>query len=216
MLLPSDARCSRWTRTAPTLSPVVAMRRGVRAWLVAVAALVVVVALVAVLGGWAPSTAEAARAQQPGVAMSVPGWRITVHRAEVVNHDGPDDLYPDERSEVRLLLDLTSTGEESESFFPMGLVQVQLPDGTPLPDGYAEQTAPWSGSWDPDVTFASAVDTELPGLALDAPAPSSVVVVVHDRVPRRGFLRTPGELATGPARWRLELPTPDLRRPVEG
>ncbi|SDE06109.1 hypothetical protein SAMN04489747_2402 [Auraticoccus monumenti] len=181
----------------------------------AVGALAVVVALVAVLGGWAPSTAQAARDQQPGVAMKVPGWTITVHRAEVVNHDGADDDYPDEKSEVRLFLDLTSTDEESESFFPGGLVQVQLPDGTPLPDGYAEQTAPWSGSWDPDVTFPSAIDTELPGLALDAPAPSSVVVVVHDRVPARGFLRTPGELSNGPARWRLELPTPDLRRPVE-
>lgn len=204
----------RCGRAVSAYADPVSGRRGVKAWLISLAAVGLVIGVIAAFGGWAPTTAQAARAQRPGVAMQIPGWIITVHSAEIVNYSGPDDEYPEEESEVVVHLDLTSTDDESASSLPGGVVQILLPDGTALENGLAQQTEPWSGNWDPGVAFPSQLDSEIVGLTLDDAAPTHVIVLVHDLVPSRGFLRAPGQMDIGPARWRIELDTPDRRRPV--
>ncbi len=201
---------------APAGSYAVAVLRsrpGLTGWLVTALVVATVVALVAALGGWRTADARAARLRQPGEVLAVRGWQVVVHEAQVVNFP-VEGSYASTESQLRVLLDVTATGQESEDFFRTRLLQVQLPDGTLLPDGYVDQAPPWGGAWDPDITFPSVLEVDLPDLALDDPAPEQVRLLLHDQRPSRSFLSDDGELAVGGARWRLELSTVDRRIPV--
>lgn len=188
--------------------------QGLRAWGTVLLALALVVGLVAVAGGWREASSQATAVRAVGEPVRVAQWRLVVTGAALVNYEHGSD-YPGPDNELRLLLELTNTTGETLENVPTGLVEVLAADGTLLEArSYLRRTPPWGVGWDPGVPAESMVDVALPQVVGDAPGPGTVHVVVHDQVPARGFLTSPGELAVGAARWRYEVPVADQRLPV--
>lgn len=176
-----------WSRRLP---PVV--------WVLAVA--VVVVGLVAALGGFTPAQ-DVGRPTSAGEPVQTTRWRIQVDRAALVDLGTSD---PDPR--VRVWLRTEFVGDETLCCLLDGMLEVR----------YADQvlTRIWSSpddprsllGFDPSVEVSRVLDFPLDATRLPTAPPATADVVIRDERPSRSLILTDWELGAVVAGVVLECP----------
>lgn len=159
-------------------------------WVAPVVAVAVLALVVALAGGFRDAPADAGPAAEVGEEIALARWRITVTDVELTDTTiagSPTDTT------LRLHLQVTLTGEESEYSLPTGLVTVIGPDGTALPDGF--QVDPqWRSGLDPGIPRDYVLDLSYPARDDDGEqppltaVPEQVAVVIRDERYAEGAL----------------------------
>lgn len=159
-------------------------------WLLPIAAVGILVAVVALAGGFRTAEGVAGAPAQPGEQIDLARWEITVNEVELTNVSTigvPTD------TNLRVHLTVTLTGEESQHSLPIGLLTVEVPDGSPTDIGYGAG-GEWMTAIDPDITRSYVVDFTWPLPEDDGEqppvveVPQAVTVVVHDEIYAEGAL----------------------------
>lgn len=182
-----------------------AIDRGlVRATAVAVGGLVVVIGLVAALGGFRPALASG-RSVAPRQAIDLQRWTISVEGAAYVDASLAGlDIDP----AVRVWLRITNTTDETIVGLPVRLISVQV-DGVELAEGRAPWGQPRSETFDPAVELQYAYDFPRPGPA----GPAEIDVLVRDESLRSNFvIGDDWRPSTPAATVRMACPDHRLRR----
>jgi hypothetical protein len=180
-----------------------AIDRGlVRVAAVAIAGLVLVIGLVAALGGFRPALAGG-RTVAAGETVRLQRWTLAIERAAFVD-TSPSGLEVDPT--VRVWLRITNTTDRTLSGLPERLVAVSA-DGVEYAAGREAWGQPRSAVFDPEVTAALAYDFAAPGGSI----PATVAVVLRDETERKNFVISDNWRATTPAAT-VRLPCPDERQ----
>lgn len=171
-----------------------------------VVAIVVVLALVQLGGGFATVSGAQGRAAGAEQELRFTRWVLVVHDAELV--DG-SEYEPEDPPKVRVRLRATYTGQKSTYGLGANLVTVQGPAGsTPLDDSpYPEGDR--SGNADPGVAQELVLSFRWP----DAPiaSPGTIRVLLRDEEEKDNYLFAPELGARADPSVHVDLPCPDRR-----
>ncbi len=140
----------------------------------------VVLGLVAALGGFARAAPLQGPRVDPGQAIELMRFRVAVDRVELVDVDA---YGGDADPTLLVTLQATNTSDRSVSGLPSGMVAV-VADGVTLPDGYLDGVGARGTALDPghqQVTRFTVGWTA-------TQAPSEVDVVVYDEKPPENYL----------------------------
>lgn len=177
-----------------------------RAWWVPAVAVVVVLVLVQLTGGFATVRGAKGRAAAPEQELRFARWVLVVHDAELV---AGSEYDPEDPPKVRVRLRATFTGEKSTYGLGAHLVTVQGPEGTaPLDDSpYSEGDR--SSNADPDVAQELTLSFRWP----DAPtaSPSTIRVLLRDEEEKDNYLYSNVIAARAAPSVHVDLPLPDRR-----
>jgi hypothetical protein len=180
-----------------------AIDRGlVRVAAVAVAGLLLVVGLIAALGGFRPALAGG-RTAAAGETVRLQRWTLVVERAAYVD-TSPSGLETDPA--VRVWLRVTNTTDRTLAGLPERLVSVTA-DGVEYAAGQEAWGQPRSATFDPEVSVLLAYDFAGPG----GSGPAVVAVVLRDETERKNFIIADNWRATTPAAT-VRLACPDERQ----
>lgn len=182
-----------------------AIDRGlVRVVAVVIGGLVLVVGLIAALGGFRTAVAGG-RDVAATETVRLQRWTLMVERAAYVD-TSPSGL--DIEPAVRVWLQITNTTDRTQVGLPDRLVVVAV-DGVEYAAGREAWGQPRSGTFDPDVVARLAYDFDAP----DGTAPAVVDVVLRDETERKNFIVSDNWRATTPtATVRLDCPDERLRK----
>lgn len=175
-------------------------------WWVPVGAVVVVLALVLLAGGFDRVRGTQGLTARAGDELTLERWVLVVHDAELVA--GPD-YDPEAPPEVLVRLRATFTGETSTYGFGTNLLTLVGPPGTAPLDASPSTDGDRSGGFDPDV----AQDITLRFRWPDAPSasPQTVRLLVRDEEIKENYLFAPEWGARAEPSLHLDLPCPDRR-----
>jgi hypothetical protein len=185
----------------------VEVRGTVRLWLVPVAAVVVVLALVSALGGFRASQAAAGRLAHADEVLDLARWQLVVHSVELVRVDEYDPKTP---PALRVSLRATNTTRQSIYGFGTDFITLATPNGPLDLAEYPAQHGSRNGDFDPDVPQEVTLDFSWP--TVPGVAPPVVRVLVRDERQPTNYLFPTGEWTVKalPAA-HLDLPCPDRR-----
>ena len=173
---------------------------------------VLVLALVAVTGGFGRAEAVGPRRFTVGEPVELRRWTVAVRDVELVDTTSYGSPSP---ATLRVGLDVTWTGDATTGVLPEGLVRLVVPGG-PAPD--AEVTAvpagAYTGGFDPDVARPVLLEAVWPAGAgpgdARRPAPPAVQVVLSDEHPAQNFLFDDQYVTTTPL-GHVDVPVHDGR-----
>jgi hypothetical protein len=183
------------------------VRGTVRLWLVPVAVVVVVLALVTALGGFRASQGAAGRGVRSDEVLDLARWQLVVHGVELVRGDEYDPKTP---PALRVSLRATNTTRQSIYGFETDFVTLATPTGPVDVEEYPAQHGSRNGNFDPDVPQEVTLDFSWP--RIPAVPPPVVRVLVRDERQPTNYLFPSGDWAVEaiPAA-HLDLPCPDRR-----
>ncbi len=182
---PARARRATGRRWAPWL-PVVGV--------------VLVLALVALTGGFREAEAVGPRRFAVGEVVELRRWVVAVRDVQLVDTTSYGSPAP---ATLRVDLDVTWTGDATTEVLPKGLVTLVVPGGpAPSEDVSTASSGVYTGGFDPDVTRPVRLEAVWPaGAGPDdprRPAPATVQVVLSDERPAQNFLYADQWVTTSP------------------
>lgn len=131
--------------------PAPRLRERARPWVVAAAVVAVVLAMIAVAGGFRSADADLGRPLPAGQEVALGGWRVVVVSAEYTDQSlSGYETDP----EVRVQLRLTWTGEATRLEPIFGVIQL-VTDGDVRSEASLRQPPSRSSGYDPDVPQTS-------------------------------------------------------------
>lgn len=181
-------------------------------WWVPAVAVVVVLALVQLTGGFATVSGARGRAAEVDTEITLARWTLVVHAAELLpgneyEPEDPEDVLPDK---VLVRVRATFTGERSTYGLGTDLVTVQGPLGTAPLDDSPSIEGDRSGDFDPDVPQDITLVFRWP----DAPttSPGTIRLLIRDEEEKGSYLFSAPEWgARAMPSVHLDLPCPDRR-----
>ncbi len=185
----------------------VEVRGALRLWLVPGVTVLLVLVLVAALGGFRSGRGAQGRPAAAEEVLDLARWQLVVHSAEVVRTDESDPQSP---SAVRLRLRVTFTGQLSRYGLGPDVVSVAAPTGALDVEPFPLARGSRNGDFDPDVPQEVTLDFRWP----DAPAdpPPLIRVLVRDERPGENYLFDETSWVPAPTPFaHLDLPCPDQR-----
>jgi len=180
------------------------LRATARLWLVPVAVVLAVLALLVATGGLRAGHGATGRRAAAGEVLELARWRLVVHDVELARD--PYDRKADPHLDVHL--GVTLTGDRSTYALPSEVLSVTGPSG---PLGVQDQPSVVStrSGYDPDVPQEVTLSYLWPGAP--ATAPGVVRLLVRDESMQENFLTSADwEVRPTPVA-HLDLPCADLR-----
>jgi hypothetical protein len=177
-----------------------------------VLALVLLVGLVAVLGGFGRAPGVGPRRFGVGEAVELTRWTIAVEGVELVDTTTYGSPSP---PTLRVHLRATWNGDATADLLSGGLVSVVVPGGpAPASDVTVVAAGAYSGGFDPDVPRPADLEVVWPAGADEnaprQPAPAQVQVVLHDEREAQNFLFSDEWTTTAPL-GHVDAPLTDRR-----
>lgn len=169
-----------------------------------IAAVLVVLGIVALTGGFAEAAAGR-RTALPDESVTTARWTFEVHRAELTDRT-PDGYETD--PVVRIQLSVTNTSQRSLFAPQRGVLVLTLPDGTRI-DDLSVRSAERSGRFDPDVPVDGFVEVDPPATW---PPDAIVLVTIHDEEPSGSFI-SDDDFSIATDATTVRVPCPDNRAP---
>jgi hypothetical protein len=178
-----------------------------RVWLLPAAAVLVVLALVALAGGFRGVEGAQGRRVPADAVVELARWSLVVHDVELVP-GSPDD--PSVPPEVLVHLRATFTGERSTYGIPQHLITVRAPDGPLGIEDFPAVDGPRQGGFDPDVP--QEVSVGFTWSSAPATAPPVLRVILRDERESENYLYSAPQWGVAPTPVaHLDLPCPDRR-----